>query len=202
MVTLNLLTVVFELLPPLIVTVIYLLFMGNRKNKFIEAFIVLMYLKTFTFFLYHLIISTSTVGAGFDPGISMALEGSRLRVRPCEPKGFDDTARSLISGRREVNATQGGSICDAIVTPSPGVLTFPIMQRNCGAGIVVTDDEALRAVGLAYQRLKIVLEPGGAVALAAALFHGDKIEGDDVVAVATGGNVDESVFVQALEILA
>ena len=73
MVELTLLTVVFELLPPLIVTVIYLLFLGNRKNKFIEAFIVLMYLKTFTFFLYAIQISESAVGGGFDPSIPMAL---------------------------------------------------------------------------------------------------------------------------------
>jgi len=72
MVALNLLTVVFELLPPLIVTVFYLLFLGSRKNKFIEAFIVLMYLKTFTFFLFHIMMSTSTMGE-FDSGISMAL---------------------------------------------------------------------------------------------------------------------------------
>ena len=73
MVALTLLTVIFELLPPLIVTVIYLLFLGSRKNKFIEAFIVLMYLKTFTFFLFHILISTSSVGGGFDPSIPMAL---------------------------------------------------------------------------------------------------------------------------------
>ena len=73
MVALNLLTVVFELLPPLIVTVIYLLFLGNRKNKFIETFIVLMYLKTFTFFLFHIMLSTSTMGPGFEAGIPMSL---------------------------------------------------------------------------------------------------------------------------------
>jgi len=73
MVALNLLTVVFELLPPLIMTVIYLLFLGSRKNKFIEGFIVLMYLKTFTFFLYHILMSTSTVGSGFESGIPMSL---------------------------------------------------------------------------------------------------------------------------------
>ena len=53
-----------------------------------------------------------------------------------------------------------GSICDAIVTASPGTLTFPIMQRLCGPGLVVTDNEALRAMAQAFLRLKIVLEPG------------------------------------------
>jgi len=137
-------------------------------------------------------------GGGLTSGISIALEGSGLRARTCEPEGFDDTARSLLSGKREVNATQGGSICDAIVTNSPGEITFPIMLKNCGAGLVVSDSEAMKAVALAYQRLKIVLEPGGAVALAAALFHGEEIEGDAVIVVATGGNVDTDVFMRCL----
>ena len=140
-------------------------------------------------------------GGGLTSGISITLEGSGLRARTCEPEGFDDTARSLLSGKREVNATQGGSICDAIVTNSPGEITFPIMLKNCGAGLVVSDSEAMKAVALAYQRLKIVLEPGGAVALAAALFHGEEISGDAVIVVATGGNVDTDVFMRCLETL-
>lgn len=140
-------------------------------------------------------------GGGLTSGISIALEGTGLRVRPCEPEGFDDATRSLASGKREVNATQGGSICDAIVTPSPGEITFPIMQKNCGSGLVVSDNEAMRAVALAFQHLKIVLEPGGAVALAAALFHGDEINGDAVIVVATGGNVDADVFARCLKAL-
>ena len=140
-------------------------------------------------------------GGGLTSGISITLEGTGLRARPCEPEGFDDATRSLASGKREVNATQGGSICDAIVTNSPGEITFPIMLKNCGSGLVVSDEEAMRAVALAYQRLKIVLETGGAVALAAALFHGDQIEGDAVIVVATGGNVDTDVFMRCLETL-
>ncbi|MCK4861912.1 MAG: threonine/serine dehydratase [Rhodobacteraceae bacterium] len=140
-------------------------------------------------------------GGGLTSGISITMEGTGLRARPCEPEGFDDATRSLASGKREVNATQGGSICDAIVTNSPGEITFPIMLKNCGSGLVVSDGEAMRAVALAYQRLKIVLEPGGAVALAAALFHSDEIEGDAVIVVTTGGNVDTDVFTRCLETL-
>lgn len=142
-------------------------------------------------------------GGGLTSGISLALADAapNLWVRPCEPEGFDDTKRSLISGKHEVNATQGGSVCDAIVTPTPGQITFPILQKHCGPGLAVSDGEALRAIALAYQRLKIVLEPGGAVALAAALFRPDEIEGDTVVVVATGGNVDPCVFADALETL-
>jgi threonine dehydratase len=72
------------------------------------------------------------------------------------------------------------------------------MQAHCGPGIAVTDDEALRAVALAWLRLKIVLEPGGAVALAAALFHKDQIQTPDVICVASGGNVDPDIFARAL----
>lgn len=140
-------------------------------------------------------------GGGLTAGIALALEARApgLRARPCEPAGFDDTARSLASGEIEANASMTGSICDAIITPSPGKLTFPVMQRLCGPGIVVTDDEALHAMSLAFTRLKIVLEPGGAVSLAAALFHGDQIDGDVVICVATGGNVDAPLFATALE---
>ena len=142
-------------------------------------------------------------GGGLTSGIALALEAEApgLRARSAEPQGFDDTARSLASGQIERNATMSGSICDAIVTPSPGNLTFPIMQRLCGPGLVVTDQEALRAMAQAFLRLKIVLEPGGAVALAAALNRRDQIEGDAVIVVASGGNVDTEMFEQALNTL-
>lgn len=128
-------------------------------------------------------------------GVAPALAG-RMQVRPCEPEGFDDTARSLISGRRERNVALPGSICDAIVTPSPGELTFPILQRLCGPGLVVSEEEVQRAMGLAFVPLRIVVEPGGAVALAAALFHPELP--DTVIAVASGGNVDATLFAQVL----
>ncbi len=138
-------------------------------------------------------------GGGLSSGVALALAEKKpsLRVRPAEPEGFDDMARSLASGRHERNAAVSGSLCDAIVTPTPGKLTFPILQRLAGPGLVVTDDECLRAMALAAARLHIVLEPGGAAALAAALFHQDEISGEDVVVVATGGNVDEAVFARA-----
>jgi threonine dehydratase len=139
-------------------------------------------------------------GGGLTAGIALALEAHApgLRARPAEPAGFDDTARSLASGQIERNARLGGSICDAIVTPQPGNLTFPITSRLCGPGLVVSDEEALQAMVLAYTRLKIVVEPGGAVALAAALFRRDEIEGDAVIAVCSGGNVDPQIFQSAL----
>ena len=139
-------------------------------------------------------------GGGLTSGIALALEdrAPKMRVRPAEPEGFDDVVRSQKTGTLQTNAAPSGSICDAILTPTPGDITWPILSRLCGTGITITDDEALHAMALAFQRLKIVVEPGGAAALAAALFHGDEIEGDTVIAVATGGNVDTEVFTQAL----
>lgn len=143
-------------------------------------------------------------GGGLASGIALALaaEAPGMRVRPCEPEGFDDVTRSLASGKQETNASTAGSICDAILTPSPGEITFPILKEHCDPGIVVTDDECLRAMGLAFERLRIVVEPGGAAGLAAALFHGNEIESDTVIAVTTGGNVDRAIFQKALETLA
>jgi threonine dehydratase len=142
-------------------------------------------------------------GGGLTSGVAMALaaDAPNMRVRPVEPVGFDDATRSLISGKIERNAQLDGSLCDAIVTPQPGNLTFPIMQEYCGPGIAVTDDECLRAMGVAFARLKIVIEPGGVAALAAALYHPEEFTGDAVVAIATGGNVDPAVFARALETL-
>ena len=142
-------------------------------------------------------VITCCGGGGLTSGIALALEAKApgLRVRPAEPTGFDDVARSLASGSVQRNALASGSICDAIVTPQPGALTFPILQRLCGAGLVVTDDEALQAMALAFAHLRIVLEPGGAVALAAALFHATT---ETVICTASGGNVDPGLFADVL----
>ena len=138
-------------------------------------------------------------GGGLASGIALALEATApaLRVRTAEPAGFDDMARSLASGTRQKNQAATGSICDAILTPTPGMLTLPILQRLAGPGLAVTDEQALQAVALAFTHLRLVLEPGGAVALAAALFAMDLP--DIVIAVATGGNVDPATFALALE---
>lgn len=139
-------------------------------------------------------------GGGLLSGIALALEAKApgLVAHPCEPEGFDDMARSLVSGKIERNASLSGSLCDAILSPQPGDITFPIIKRLSGAGLVVTEDETLRAMALAFSRLKIVVEPGGAVALAAALFHGNSL-GETVIAICSGGNVDGDVFRMAIE---
>ena len=139
-------------------------------------------------------------GGGLTSGIALALaaEAPGLRARPVEPHGFDDVARSLESGRIERNAHTTGSICDAIVTPSPGEITFPILKAHCGPGIVVSDDDCLRAMVAAFTRLKLVVEPGGAAALAAALFHPGAPSSDSVIVVISGGNVDPGLYAEAL----
>lgn len=142
-------------------------------------------------------------GGGLTSGIAVALESEApgLRVRPCEPVGFDDAARSLATGERQSNPSESGSICDAILSPSLGEMTFRILKRLAGPGLAVTDEQALRAMGQAFLRLKIVAEPGGAVALAAALYRAGEIEGDAVICTVSGGNVDPAMFARALETL-
>jgi threonine dehydratase len=138
-------------------------------------------------------------GGGLSAGIALALaaRAPAMRVRTAEPAGFDDMARSLAAGARLANPAATGSVCDAILTPSPGVLSFPILQQLAGPGLVVSDDQALRAMVLAFSHLGLVVEPGGAVALAAALFSSNL--GDTVICTASGGNVDPALFRAALE---
>jgi threonine dehydratase len=142
-------------------------------------------------------------GGGLTSGIALALEADapNFRVRPAEPEGFDDVARSLRSGGIERNNKMSGNICDAIITPQAGDMTWPIMQRLSGPGLVITEKEALQAMAHAWNRLRVVAEPGGAAALAAALFRKDEIEGEDVIVTISGGNVDAPMFARALETL-
>ena len=139
-------------------------------------------------------------GGGLTSGIALACskQAKNFKVHPVEPHGYDDVARSLISGKREKNENNSNSLCDAIVTPSPGILTFPILKNYCHSGLVVSEDEVLKAMKIAFERLKIVIEPGGAVALAAALYHSDLLDSKTIVVVASGGNVDPETFAKAL----
>ncbi|ABD54577.1 threonine ammonia-lyase [Jannaschia sp. CCS1] len=143
-------------------------------------------------------VLTCCGGGGLTSGISTALEAKApsLRVRPVEPEGFDDATRSLAAGEILSNAGAEVGLCDAVLTPAPGRLTFPVMQRLCGPGIVVTERQVKSAMAVAASRLKLVVEPGGAVALAAALYHGDALADGPVIATLSGGNVDLGVFAQ------
>lgn len=143
-------------------------------------------------------------GGGLTSGIALALEADApgLTVRPCEPETHDDMRRSLLAGAIRGNENPRPSLCDAIVTPAPGNITFPLVSARAGAGLAVSDDEALKAVGEAWQRLRIVAEPGGAVALAAALYRTAETDADTIIAVVSGGNVDAAIFRRALDLVA
>ena len=145
-------------------------------------------------------VLTCCCGGGLTAGIALALEARApgFTVRPVEPEGFDDTVRSLALGHRVGHNNVESGFCDAILTRMPGEITFPISSRLCGPGLVVTEDEVREAMRLAAARLKIVVEPGGAVALAAALFHGGSLSAETVIVTASGGNVDPAVFTEVL----
>ncbi|MDF1719671.1 MAG: threonine/serine dehydratase [Minwuia sp.] len=139
-------------------------------------------------------------GGGLMAGFSTAMKASfpALQVMSAEPEGYDDTARSLATGVRQANAGTPPSICDAIMTPVPGVLTFRVNRRTLSGGVAVSDDEARQAMATAFEELKLVIEPGGAVALAAVLSGRVDVQGKTVVVVASGGNVDAAIFADAL----
>jgi threonine dehydratase len=135
-------------------------------------------------------------GGGLIAGIALAMKARvpAIKFYSAEPAGFDDTLRSFASGKREKNARMSGTICDALMTDMPGVVTWEINKRLVGEGVVATDEEVGRAVGFAFRELKLVVEPGGAIGLAALLAGKLDIKGKTVVAVLSGGNVDAELF--------
>lgn len=141
-------------------------------------------------------------GGGLATGIALALAelSPATRMHTAEPAGFDDMARSLASGSRQTNAALSGSICDALLAPTPGEITFAIARQKLAAGFAVTDDEARQAMEVAWREYKIVVEPGGAVALAAILTGKLPIGGKTAVAVCSGGNVDAATFAAAITV--
>jgi len=141
-----------------------------------------------------------TGGGGLIAGCALAAEGvpHRVEVFAVEPEGSDDTLRSLRSGRREVNPPGGSQLCDALLSKSPGELTFAVNQPRLAGGMAVTDAEVLAAIAFAFTHLKLVVEPGGAVCLALLLSGRFAARGRVVAAVISGGNVDPAVFSRAL----
>ena len=141
-------------------------------------------------------------GGGLIAGIATAIKAAEpdIKLYAVEPAGFDDTARSLISGKRETVAPQATSICDALLTPSPGELTFPINQRLLAGGLVVIDDQVRAAMRFAFSKMKLVIEPGGAVALAALLAGIAPTADEDcaTVVVISGSNVDPVLYAEII----
>ncbi|MDF1747983.1 MAG: threonine/serine dehydratase [Alphaproteobacteria bacterium] len=140
-------------------------------------------------------------GGGLLSGTALALSKlcPELPIYSAEPADFNDTARSLASGNRESVSPDARSICDALLTPTPGIITFALNQALLSGGLAVSDAEVLAAMRTAFLDLKLVVEPGGVVALASIL-SGKLPPGDEpVVAVLSGGNVDPEVFQGALK---
>jgi threonine dehydratase len=135
-------------------------------------------------------------GGGLAAGIALAVKARvpQARLFTAEPEGFDDTARSFRSGKREKNARMSGTICDALMTNTPGEITFPINRDLIGEGITATDEEVTKAVAFAFHDLKLVVEPGGAIGLAALMSGKVDVRGKVAVAVLSGGNVDADLF--------
>jgi threonine dehydratase len=139
-------------------------------------------------------------GGGLTAGCATALaaESPDTKIYAVEPAGFDDTGRSLASGHRVANAPEARSFCDALLAPTPGELTFAINRRLLAGAFAVSDREAAQAMAVAFADFKLVVEPGGAVALAAVLSGKYPLKGKTVAVVASGGNVDRETFSQAL----
>ena len=146
------------------------------------------------------ILLCPTSGGGLTAGVALAMKtlSPTTDLYGVEPAGFDDYARSLAAGHRVKNPASSGSLCDALLTSEPGEMTFALNQSRLAGVLDVTDEEALAAVAFAFRHLKLVVEPGGAAALAALLSGKLKLDGRTAVVVASGGNVDPEVFVRAI----
>ncbi len=141
-----------------------------------------------------------TGGGGLTAGVALALatDCPGCAVHAVEPAGFDDTGRSLKSGQRASNPPDARSICDALLAPTPGELTFRLNRQLVRGALSVSDDEVRRAMAYAFETLKLVVEPGGAVALAALLAGRIPSQDRTIVIVLSGGNVDPDLFAEAL----
>ncbi|MBC7506838.1 MAG: pyridoxal-phosphate dependent enzyme [Sandarakinorhabdus sp.] len=124
--------------------------------------------------------------------------GSRLPIVAVEPQGYDDVVRSLAGGVIVPVENPGPTRCDALQTLRMAELTFETLRAHGAAAMAVSEIEAARAVAFAFRELKLVVEPGGAVALAAALSGRAAIAGKTVVVILSGGNVEPAVFAECL----
>ena len=120
------------------------------------------------------------------------------QIYAAEPKDFDDLGRSLKAGKRVRNEPGPNSICDALLSPTPGEITFPIHQKLLAGAFAVSDEQALDAMNLALRQMKLVIEPGGATSLAAVIAERKSFAGKNVVIVSSGGNADPEMIERAL----
>ena len=146
------------------------------------------------------IVAAPVSGGGLIAGVSTAIKAQfpHAALISAEPEGFDDHARSLRAGKREPHRAEGRTICDALMASIPGELTFSINERLLAQGVTATDAEVGAAVAFVFRELKAVVEPGGAVALAALLAGKIEARGKVVVLVLSGGNVDADLFAKLI----
>jgi threonine dehydratase len=146
------------------------------------------------------IVCIGASGGGLAAGTSLGIKARvpEAKIYTAEPEGFDDTARSFKSGQRESNTRLSGTICDALMTATPGELTFPINRALIGEGVSASDAEVAAAVRYAFHELKLVVEPGGAIGLAALLAGKIDVKGKVVVGVLSGANVDPDLFAKLI----
>ena len=139
-------------------------------------------------------------GGGLIAGTALALHASwpDAEVHAAEPDGFDDTRRSLLSGRRETNAAGAASICDALLVPTPGELTFEINREHLAGATSVSNDEVRAAMKVAFSDARLVTEPGGAAGLAAVLTGKIDVAGKTACVILSGGNVDAGLFAEII----
>ena len=135
-------------------------------------------------------------GGGLTAGIALAVKErfADAAIYTAEPEGFDDYRRSLEAGEILANENLSGSICDALLIRQPGRISFAINRRLAAGGLAVCDEAVLQAVGFAYEQLRLIVEPGGAVALAALLSGQIEVAGKTVIIVLSGGNIDDAVL--------
>nr|WP_215747000.1 threonine/serine dehydratase [Gluconobacter sp. P1C6_b] len=145
-------------------------------------------------------VLSSASGGGLVAGIATAVRTLRpeTSVYSVEPAGFDDLARSLASGQRLENATGAMTLCDSLMVPTPGALTFPTNHALLADGLVVNDVEVRVGMVNCFEHFKLVAEPGGAAPLAAILSGKLDVQGKVTVAVLSGGNVDPAVYSEIL----
>jgi threonine dehydratase len=139
-------------------------------------------------------------GGGLMSGVSLAMaaRSPATRLYGVEPAGFDDTRRSLEAGERRGAPPAPRSLCDALESPMPGKLTFPILRDHLTGVLTVTDAEVAAAMRYAFATLKLVVEPGGAVALAALLAGKLDLAGRTAAIILSGANVDPDLFARVL----
>jgi threonine dehydratase len=143
---------------------------------------------------------TPVSGGGLLAGVSEVVRtlSPATDVWGVEPAAFDDLAQSLAAGERVTIRPTGRSLCDALESPAPGEITFPMLKRNLAGAVGVTDAEVTDAMRYAFGTLKLVVEPGGSVGLAALLAGRIPAKGKTVGLVLSGGNVDPDLFARVL----